>query len=176
MKKVFGLVVTLVILSLAVGSFAPSLIALQTRPLSVPLISDDSNSLISVRNSPGSPYQFVSYKANGKFEITVQLSNGVPLNPFSENWFDNCVDIFNQGLEKYKITIASDNPRIKFYTMPGNWWPSTGRAGALQTLQLTAGGGLPAGWTWMIGLYVDATGLPTGSTISAHITVTAVNP
>jgi hypothetical protein len=183
LKKVFGLVATLIVLALAVGTFAPSQVTLNPRNALVPLISSDQNSMISVRNHgspPGPNWGFVKYYANGSFYLEIKMSNGIPLNPDSVNYFDMAIDISNQGVEGYKITISSDNPRIKFYTTTGNWWYATGRGGASQTLQLKAGNPpspayLAAGNTWAIGVMVDATGLPTGSTIQADITVTAEN-
>jgi hypothetical protein len=138
--------------------------------------------MISVRNhgsGPGPNWGFVKYYANGSFYLEIKMSNGIPLNPYSVNYFDEAIDIYNQGVEGYKITISSDNPKIKFYTTGGNWWDATGRGGASQTLKLKSGGSpayLSATCTWTIGVMVDATGLPTGSTIHAHITVTAKNP
>jgi len=173
MKKVYMLIATIIALFAVVGASAPSLIALQPRNASVPINRDDSNALLSIRNSPHSPYQFISYdSATGKFVITVRVNPSVSINPDSENWFDQCINIFNQGLEAYTITITSDNSVIQFYPAKP-WQADKGRGETATTL---VSGPIGAGITWEIGLYVDARGHYTGETLTAQITITAVNP
>ena len=172
-NKILGLIATIVALCAVVGASAPSQIMLQTRSASVPLINTDEFSLIAVRKH-STLYDFISYDGStGKFVLTVQVGS-IPLNPFSENWFDGCIDLFNQGVEAYRITISSSNSRVQFYAAEGMWWGEPcGRDNAQQTLTSKP---IPAGWSWRLGVYVDATGLATGQTISATITITAVNP
>jgi len=176
MKKIFGLAIVVISLFAIVGAYAPSQIMLAPRTASAELNDTDFQSLISVRNSPHSPYAFITYDGDGKFVITVEVDHGTytrSINPFSENYFDQTIDIFNQGLEAYNIIISSNNPRIQFYPAQ-TWTADKGRSLKAQTLSSPSM--VSAGNRWNIGLFVDASGKPTGSTITATITVTATNP
>ena len=146
MRKLYGLLAIMIALTMSVGAFAPSEIKLYNIPGSSPV------------------YSFVGYDSKGRMELKVQVGS-VKINPDSENWFDNVLDVFNNNPESRTFTITSSNPRIQFYTY-GN------RSSASTTLTFT----LPAGWTMPLGIYVDARNKAGGSLIQSTVTITAANP
>lgn len=155
-------------LTMTVGAFAPSEIKLYNRSAEAAVAMSDYDALISLRNHhPPVGYSFVGYDGKGRMELKVQVGS-VKINPDSENWFDEILDVFNNNPENRTFTITSSNPRIQFYvgTGPG------ARASASQTLTFS----LNAGWTKPVGIYVDARNKAGGSMVTATVTITATNP
>ncbi|MCD6443937.1 DUF1102 domain-containing protein [Candidatus Bathyarchaeota archaeon] len=167
----------MVALAMVVGTVAPAHIKLYNRKAKAVLSTDQSGSGGLIQISGVGPYaSIVTYDGKGRLKLDF---NSLPqctfapyasgLNPDSENYLVEILVIHNAGPETYKITLKSKNPRVKFFTSPGNWWPVVGPKKKL-TLSL------PSGWNWLVGVYVDARGLGTGVTISAVIEVEATNP
>jgi len=169
MRKVFGLLAIMIALTMTIGAFAPSQIDLYNRGVSAQLASSDFDAVISLRNDPAAPFNFVTYDGMGRAQITV-VAGGNGLNPASENYFDHILDVFNQGMEPYTVTITSSNPRIQFYQCWGGG--SCSRMAHSTTYTFT----VASGNTGVAGLYVDARGLSGGATITANLTISAVNP
>ncbi|MDD1776456.1 MAG: hypothetical protein LUP94_03775, partial [Candidatus Methanomethylicus sp.] len=91
------------------------------------------------------------------------------LNPGSQNYFDDLIQIHNAGAEEYNITLSSDNPNVKFYTQTGQWFTKPGLFTSLTINNLAPGNNL------VLGLYVDARSYNNGDTITGTITLSAEN-
>ena len=61
MRKVFGLLAIMIALTMTIGAFAPSQIDLYNRGVSAQLASSDFDAVISLRNDPAAPFNFVTY-------------------------------------------------------------------------------------------------------------------
>lgn len=168
MKKVFVLVLMLVLIAATIGSGALSAAKLYHRTAQAHVIMDTGPAYLHFAPQPPNGW-YVHTDASGrmKLEFGENPTGGRGLNPDSENWFTSTFTVTNLGTENLKVWFVSDNPRCKIYW--GTNAPAVdGYADGAPSKPMINKGAM-----WTFGVYLDARWYDAGDVLSCGITVMA---